>query len=148
MKSQTSRYALFIFVLVVLGGIWFFSTAGYEEYTPVFPATIQRDCAPWDGSAFTVSIPIAKSVLRISIYQSPDIKLPATFKFPDNTGRVGNAVLILPASSPAPLTGKVSFQRVEPGMPVQGEFHLLTEMGEQFNGKFTAEWNEQPVYCG
>ncbi len=148
MKSQTSLAALLIFALTVLGGVWFFSTWGHQEPTPVFPATIRRDCAPWDGSAFTLSIPVEGSVLGISIYQSPDIKLPVTFSFPDETGRVGNALLVLPSGSSEPLTGKVSFQRVEQGSPVEGEFNLLSDTGEQFKGKFIAEWDNQPVYCG
>lgn len=148
MKSRISLYVLFIFALIVLGGIWFLSSAGSQEYTPVVTATIRRDCAPWDGSAFTLSIPVEGSVLGISIYQSPDIKLPVTFSFPDETGQVGNALLVLPASMLEPLTGKVSFQRVEQGSPVEGQFNLLTDTGEHFKGRFKAEWDDQPVYCG
>ena len=148
MKSQTLLYALLVFALIALGALWVFSTLETQESTPVFSATIQRDCAPWDGSAFAVSIPVAGSVIGISIYQSPDIKLPVKFSFPDDTGQVGNALLVFPAGTPEQLTGKVSFQRVEQATPVEGEFDLLTEMGERFNGRFMAEWNNQPVYCG
>src|SRR5512141_2364588 len=127
MKSQLSLYALLIFSLTVLGVLWSFPALERQDAAPVFPATIHRDCGPGKGSAFTLSIPIARSVVGISIYQPPDLKLPATFLFPDDTERVGNALLILPASWPELLTGNVSFQRVEPGMPVEGEFDLVTE---------------------
>jgi hypothetical protein len=148
MKSQASLYALLIFALATLGALWFFFALEPQASLPVFSATIHRDCAPWDGSAFTVSIPVAKSVIGISIYQSPAIQLPVKFAFPDNTGQVGNALLFLPAVTPEPLIGKVSFQRIDEGLPVEGEFNLRTEMGQRFKGRFRAEWNRQPVYCG
>ena len=114
----------------------------------IFPATINRDCAPWDGSAFTVSIPMQGSRISISIYQSPDIKLPTAFIFPDDTLSVGNALLILPIGSPEPLTGKVTFQRVGQDIPVAGQFDLVTNTGEHFKGKFIAAWQNEMIYCG
>ncbi|RPI94188.1 MAG: hypothetical protein EHM40_07430 [Chloroflexi bacterium] len=148
MKSRISLYALIILILIALGSIWLFSLQEDPEPLPVLPATIDRDCAPWDGSAFTVSIPIEESAIDISIYQSPDIRSPVTFSFPDETMRIGNAFLLLPGTSPEPLTGKVSFQRVEQGFTVEGEFDLLTATGKQFKGRFKAEWENQPIYCG
>jgi hypothetical protein len=133
--------------LIALGGLWFFSI-GQRKALPVFPAMIHRDCAPWDGSAFTVSIPMEELVINISIYRSPAIMLPAAFSFPDDTGRVGNALLVLPVGSPELLTGKVSFQRVELEFQVEGKFDLATETGKQFKGRFKAEWDNEPVYCG
>ena len=88
------------------------------------------------------------SILSISIYRSPDIKLPASFSFPDETGGIGSASLLLPAGTPEQLTGKVTFRRVEQGVPVEGEFEFLSETGGQFKGRFKAEWENQPVYCG
>ena len=86
--------------------------------------------------------------ITISIYRSPDIKLPTTFLFPDDTMSVGNALLILPIGSPEQLTGKVYFQRVGLDIPVEGQFDLVTNAGEHFNGKFIAEWKNEIVYCG
>ena len=115
----------------------------------VFPATINRDCAPWDGAAFTVSIPYdSKSKVTISIWQSPDIKLPFTFSFPDETRQIGFAY-ILPELDPLEeLTGKVTFWRVEQDVPVEGEFDFMTQRGKHFKGKFKAEWGNQIVMCG
>ncbi|RPI88800.1 MAG: hypothetical protein EHM40_22075 [Chloroflexi bacterium] len=148
MRSRSSLYVLIVCCLIALGGIWFFSTLEHQESLPAFPATVNRDCAPWDGTAFTISMPVEESVINISIYQSPDIRLPVTFSFPDGTGRVGSAFLLLPAGMPEELNGKVSFQGVRQGIPVDGNFDLLTETGEQFKGRFKAEWENQPVYCG
>jgi len=86
--------------------------------------------------------------ITISIYQSPDIKFPTAFLFPDDTMNVGNALLILPIGSPEQLTGKVSFQGVGQDIPVEGQFELVTNAGEHFKGKFIAEWKNEIVYCG
>ena len=120
-----------------------------QELAQTFPATVNRDCAPWDGAAFTVSIrydPI--TTITISIWKSPDIKFPSTFSFPDETGQVGYAY-ILPELGPLQqLSGEVSFWRVDGESPVEGRFDLLTEAGRQFRGQFKAEWGNEIVYCG
>ena len=86
------------------------------------------------------------SSIAISIYRSPDIKLPASFSFPDESLRKGNALLLLPVGSPEALTGEVWLQRVAEGMPVEGRFR--SEAGAQFEGRFVAEWGDEIVYCG
>jgi hypothetical protein len=113
-----------------------------------FSATINLDCAPWDGSAFTISIPMQSGSLYVSIYQSPGIKDPTTFRFPDDTMSVGNALLTLPFGSAAQVRGSVTLQHVEEGRPVEGTFDLVTETGEQLKGKFIAEWGDEIIYCG
>jgi hypothetical protein len=149
MKSRISLYVLLGLLLIALGGIWFFY--GGENRTPlhVFSATINRDCAPWDGGAFTVSIPLRNgSSMAISIFRSPEIKLPASFSFPDESMRDGNALLLPPVGPPEQLTGKVWFQRVEQGIPIEGRFQFQTEIGTQFKGRFIAEWGNEIIYCG
>lgn len=132
--------------ILVLGIAFFTFPKRDQETTQVFPATIGRDCAPWDGSAFTVSIRYDfASTIAISIWKSPDIKLPSTFSFPDETGGVGEAYIL---SELDPLSGKVFFQRVDRESPVEGEFDLRDESGKRFKGKFSAEWEHKPVYCG
>jgi hypothetical protein len=147
MKSRT---LFFIAVgLLILGiSLFTFSTRN-QEPAQVYPATINRDCAPWDGSAFTVSIPMSDgTVIDISIWKAPDIKLPKTFSFPDNTGQVGNAIFIHPIGLPEMLSGKVTFWRVEQGKQVEGRFELVTEARQRFEGQFRAEWGDQIVMCG
>jgi len=149
MKSQTQFFVIVGLIIVIFGIAWFSFSTRNQEVAQFFPATINRDCAPWDGSAFTMSIPMsAEVVINISIYQSPDIKLPVAFSFPDETTRVGNALLLLPVGLPEQLTGKVWFQGVEQRAPVAGEFELITQAGRTFNGKFKAEWGNEIVYCG
>jgi hypothetical protein len=88
------------------------------------------------------------TTITISIWQSPDIKFPTTFTFPDETGQVGYAY-ILPELDPLEqLTGKVTFWRVEQGIPIEGEFNFMTVSGKQFKGKFIADWGNEVVYCG
>ncbi|HXQ35220.1 MAG TPA: hypothetical protein VN843_14485, partial [Anaerolineales bacterium] len=102
-----------------------------------------------DGAAFTVAIPANDGIIiHVSIWPSPDIKLPVTFLFPDETGQVGFAY-ILPERDPLQeLSGEISFTRVQDGIPVEGEFNFINESGKQFIGKFKAEWGNEVVYCG
>ena len=55
MKSLTLFYVAIGFLILVIA--WFMYSSRNQDVAQVFPATIDRDCAPWDGSAFTVSIP-------------------------------------------------------------------------------------------
>jgi hypothetical protein len=147
MKLQ-NQFLIASSLLVLVIAVFAFSTRN-QEPARVFPATINRDCAPWDGSAFTMSIPLQDgSLLNISIYQSPDINRPATFSFPDESRRVGNASYLLPSGEYEQLSGKVSFQRVAEGMPVEGKFNVRSERGEQFKGRFVAAWDNLTVMCG
>ena len=135
-------------ILILVIALYTFS-ARDQQPAQVFSATVNQDCAPWDGSAFTVSIPYDPvSSITISIWGSPDIKFPSTFWFPNETGQVGYAY-ILPELGPlTQLSGKVSFQRVEGGRPVEGEFDLRDESGKGFKGKFNAEWGNEIIACG
>ena len=149
MKFRVSLYLAIVLWIFIFGIVWFTFSMRNQEPEQIFDATINRDCAPWDGSAFTVSIPMNNGArIDVSIYQSPDIRLPVTFSFPDKTIKIGNAVYLPPVGSPEQLTGKVSFQHVEQGIPVEGELNLHTETGQQFREKFIAEWGNEIVYCG
>lgn len=146
--SPRNQFSLTVAFLVLILGIALITFLGQDEEPPqIYPAMIDRDCAPWDGAAFTVSIPVEKTIVTISIYRSPELRLPATFAFPDETLMEGNAFLLLPVAMPEPLSGKVSFQRVEQGIPVEGAFDLVTQSGREFKGQFKAEWGNQVVYC-
>jgi hypothetical protein len=114
----------------------------------ILPATIKPDCAPWDGPAFTLSIPMEDASISISVYQAPDIQSHITFLFPDNTASMGNALLILPLDPPEPLKGSLLFQRVKEDNPVEGTFDFTTAAGKRFKGTFTAAWGDEVVYCG
>jgi hypothetical protein len=147
MKSRT--FLLLLLCLLALGSVWLFTRDVPQVSSQLFPAVINRDCAPWDGSAFTVSITHPSgTIIFISIWQSPDMPFPVTFSFPDETGQVGTAY-ILPELGPfQPLTGEAWFQHVEQGMPVTGRFHVRSEAGVQWEGRFVAEWGNEIVYCG
>ncbi len=147
MKSRTLFFTAI--GLLILGIAIFTFSARNQAPTQIFPATINRDCAPWDGSAFTVSIPINDgTMIDISIWKAPDIKLPVTFSFPDNTGQVGNASYRLTSDKYEQLSGKVFFQGVDEGSAVEGKFELVTEAGQQITGQFKAEWGNLVMMCG
>ena len=147
-----ARIALFILIVlgfIALGGIWYFSTLSKQGATTVYPATINRDCAPWDGSAFTISIRYdPTTTITVSIWRTPEINIPTTFAFPDDTGEIGH-VYILPELGPfQQLSGTVFLWHVDDEGPVEGRFELVTEAGQSFEGQFNAEWGEFVALCG
>jgi len=149
MKSRTQFFIVVGLLILVFGITLLAFLRREQEPVQALPATIQRDCAPWDGAAFAVKIPVRNgTVINISIYQSPEIAFPATFSFPDETGRTGSAFLLSSVGEPEELRGRVSFPRVEQGMLTEGKFDLHTETGEPFKGNFKAEWGNEVVLCG
>ena len=148
---MSNRTSLLIFLaLITIGaGIVLFRVLGKDaEPGQTFAATIDRDCAPWDGSAFTVTVPLQDMRISISIYQAPALQARTSFRFPDDTMKVGNALLNLPLGSPETLSGIVSFQGVVQERPVECQFDLMTNDGQRFHGKFVASWGNEVVLCG
>ncbi len=138
-----SALLLFIFGLAI-----FIFTNQDQEPEQSFPATVNRDCAPWDGAAFTVMVQYdPATVIHVSIWRSPDLVFPSTFSFPDETGQIGNAYAFPELGPYTLLSGEASFQRVQQGTPLEGRFNLTSERGARFQGKFIAEWENQIVYC-
>ena len=135
--------------LLILGSVWFSLSRLTQATLHTFQATVKRDCAPWDGSAFSITIPLETGTsIDISIWKAPDIKLPVTFSFPDQTGQVGNASYRSSSNSYQQLSGIVFFWRVEEGHTVTGKFKLVTETGQPIEGQFEAEWKNQMMLCG
>lgn len=148
--NPRAKFAILVGMIVLLLGVAWYTIPGKNRaVAQTFPATIQRDCAPWDGAAFTVHIPLqTANAISISIWQSPEIPSPRTFSLPDNTSQVGNASLMHSGGLPEQLSGTVSFSSVKQGIPTEGRFELSTESGQQFVGKFQAKWDDQIVLCG
>jgi hypothetical protein len=86
--------------------------------------------------------------VEVSIWKSPDIKLPVRYSFPDSTANIGNASFRLGDENPQQLSGIVWFQHVEEGKPVEGRFSLRSERGELIEGRFSAEWGNLVAFCG
>jgi len=150
-NSRAAFFLLAILLLVTLGGLFFFHPQSNQEPWQVFPATIDRDCAPWDGAAFTVTIQYdSETVIYITIWMAPDIKFPTTFPMSDDVeAEQDGYAYILPELDPfTPLYGDVSFKSVSVDTPVEGRFKFTSEQGDQFEGRFIAEWGDKIVYCG
>ena len=149
MKPRTQFLIVVGLSILIFGITWHSFSRRNQEPAQFLPATINRDCAPWDGSAFTVSIPLDNgTIINISIWQSPDIKFPKTFLFPDDTGQVGNANLISANGEYETLSGEVQFEGVRETLPIEGRFRLKSERGGEFVGQFKAEWGSQVTMCG
>ena len=119
------------------------------QYEPPIPAIVETDCAPWDGTAFTVSVPFDTGrLVTISIYQSPDIRGRKTFTFPDSSGRVGSAMFRPKFGEGEAMAGSVSLDRVQRGTPIDGAFDLISESGVRYRGRFHAIWSQHQAFCG
>src|SRR5688572_14531148 len=149
MKPQTRFFITAAVIVMVLRVALFVYSMQLLERLTSFSATINRDCAPWDGAAFTVSIPYdTVSVIMISIWRSPDFKIPGTFSLPNEARQVGSAYIVSQLDPLIPLKGEVSFQRAGGTGPIAGRFSLTSERGETFAGKFMAEWGRPMSLCG
>ena len=121
---------------------------------PTSAAIAWRDCAPWDGPAFTVAVgrPGAPEVDRarpwlwISIWHPPDARRPVTYQFPDTDGKTG-AVLYRGTAFPS-VTGTVTFPRLAFGEDIDGSFDLVAPGGERLAGRFRGRWSPEVALCG
>jgi hypothetical protein len=148
MKLRTLSYAL-IGSLILAVILWVYFTIQTVQTDVVFEAIVNRDCAPWDGMAYTIIIPDrAGSKIVVSIWKSPDFHFPGTYSFLDSSGRVGTAVLQSPVDSFQPLNGKITMHPFKAGNPIEGWFNFTTEDGGVFIGNFKAEWGNQTAFCG
>lgn len=149
MKQRSAFILLVILFVIALGGIFYFYSLPNQEPEKLFPATVSRDCAPWDGAAFTIAVQYDPDTLvYISIWKSLNILVPSTFELPDEETQSGEAYILPASGMRVELSGKVWLQRAEEGMPVEGRFRLTSERGEAYEGGFVAEWESQTVYCG
>ena len=149
MKPRAQFFILICVLFLVLCIAWYSLPGRRVETLQAFRGVVNRDCAPWDGAAFTVSIPLRDdATLAVSIWQAPEIMRPIAFIFPDDSFQVGNAALSAPDGILEQLAGEVWFERVEHGQPVEGRFHLQSERGSKFDGQFTAVWGNLVAMCG
>lgn len=149
MKNRTLLYSLIGIFLIIFGLNWLLRPAKGPGTTNTFNATVNRDCAPWDGGAFTISIPYDHgSAIEISVWRSPDFKYPVTFSYPDPKGNVGSAFYKPLSGATRELIGSVFFQYVEEGKPITGDFDLRSGKGDSYEGSFIAIWGNIIVMCG
>lgn len=149
MKRRSGLVLLVILFIIALGGIFYFYSLPTHKSEQASPATARRDCAPWDGAAFTVTVQYdADTIIYISIWKSPDIPFPSAFELPDTERQVGDAYILPEFGTRISLSGKVWFQLVGMGIPVEGRFRLTSERGAAYEGGFVAKWESQTVYCG
>lgn len=147
LKSRTLFFIVLGLLILGIGSYTF--SARNQMPAQIFPATVNRDCAPWDGSAFRVLVQMeAGAVIIISIWQAPDIKFSKTFIFPEDTGQIGNVSLVLANGEYESLSGEVRLEGVSEGKPFAGRFNLKSERGGMYVGQFEAVWDNQIALCG
>lgn len=120
------------------------------------PATVRPDCAPWDGPAFTITVPLARrsteptTILTIAIWEPADGRTPLSFVFPRDGARAQGSVTLQPRPGVSGLlSGQVRFRSLNSRQPVEGSFDLVSKGGEIIRGTFRARWEfGQRMLCG
>ena len=150
MKPRNSFLLVIGVLVLILGVAWYMYPGRQQEATLDYTATIQQDCAPWDGGAFLVKIPLENGdIIDVAIWESPAIQTKKTFSFLEEPSQVGYASLVHTPESGEQLVGKVSFTLMDLDGPVEGIFELETiDSGQHFVGRFHAEWLDQIILCG
>jgi hypothetical protein len=132
--------------------LWALGIAPASAATPVVEGQIDVSSAPWDGAAYALILPLGEgsSVLRIDLWGHPSSAGPLTVKFTGQEDPGGGAgrgegrvsfQQILNKSIPAPLAGRVVFDRLEEGKPVTGHYELNTfDQARGFKGFFRLRW--------
>jgi hypothetical protein len=129
--------------------LWIYFATQPLRTEAVFEATVNSDCAPWDGMAYTITIPQpAGTGIIVSIWQSPDFQFPVTYSFPDSGGRVGTAVSQPTSGIVQQLNGTITLQPFSLGKPIEGRINFTSNAGRQYIGNFTAQWGTQRALCG
>jgi hypothetical protein len=125
-------------------------------------ATVEPDCAPWDGAALAFWIPTERlggprdGWLLLRIWRPPT-RAAGRYDFPDTTDRIGRVVHFVSLSSPAAivwetqpyeeLRGVVRVDRVDTNHPVRLDLDLSAATGTRLAGRVEAQWIEARVVC-
>lgn len=126
-------------------------------------ATVEHDCAPWDGPAFGLWIPTdhlgagLHSWIHLRIWQAPRHPLGA-FHFPDKTVKPkGTVVFFTDLPSPQQINwskqprqqmkGTVRFTRVRDDQNVIGTLDFMTDNNLRLRGTFEAGWIGSKRLC-
>ncbi len=115
--------------------------------------TIQGDCAPWDGAALAVALPMdslgAGAQLLFSVWKS-DHEAAEHRWFIGSEGEsdgVGR-LCATPNRCVNVRSGWVEFNDIRVGDNTEGGYRLSLEDGRLLVGRFLARWIERRVLCG
>jgi len=149
MKPQKLFFLILGLLVFIFSVAWYLYPKQKQEPLPHYAASIQQDCAPWDGGAFLLKIPLENgNFIDVAIWESPALQSEKTFFF-EEPSQVGTASLVHSSASAEQLVGKVFFTRVNLDSPVEGTFELETiDSGQHFEGQFHATWLDRIRLCG
>ncbi|MGN6153603.1 MAG: hypothetical protein ACTHOH_16600 [Lysobacteraceae bacterium] len=118
-------------------------------------AQIARSCAPWDGAAFTVSVPAtgdgvdpaALPALRLSVWSAPQFDGERTVVFAEGDDRTGMALYAETVDRATPLTGEATFRQAADGS-IEGTLRLKAADGRRFERRFRGRLDPATAMCG
>ena len=162
-SARITNQRLILFFVVTLAHLDICLAAGHELNVEEEKASVEHDCAPWDGLAFTIWIPTtepngkSQGWIRISIWQTPEVS-GRSFTFPDTSQRIGTATywpqlksraqVILSQHVHEDLAGKLHFTRLNDRDSALGEFEFVTGSNTHLAGRFEAAWARRVIECG
>ena len=118
------------------------------ESLRTYSASASQDCAGRGAWKFGIWIDITQQdMIVISVYEAPSFESPVTFSFPSGAFNKHDAVLYRFGGIQESLSGKVEFFQAVQAITIEGRFNLQTPSGEQFIGKFKAEWGDVVINC-
>jgi len=117
-------------------------------------ADVARACAPWDGAAFSVSVPLregadpgALPALRVMVWSPPQFEHERTVVFADGDDRTGVAQYMEAEDRATPLTGEATFRQAADG-GIEGTLRLKAADGRRFERRFRGRLDDRMVMCG
>ncbi|MEE3716110.1 hypothetical protein V2H45_05040 [Tumidithrix elongata RA019] len=124
-----------------------------RQHRPNWNAEIRHDCAPWDGSAFRITLTDSNdqksstTTIDVAIWQAPAFNEPVSFTLTESS-RIGRVRFVTQFGTPSVLTGQIGFKRVKESEPVEGNFDFVTKQGDRKQGTFRAIWKPNSALCG
>lgn len=130
--------------------LWFLGPASAAQ-APA-RATISETCAPWDGPAFEITIPLdattSATIVTVAIWKAANISRSTTFRFPDSTQTLGAAWMLTHAGKHEDLTGWITLASVQADQPISGSMVFTSRSGRRISRTFRAEWRNRRAICG
>ena len=131
--------------------------ADQGELTPYPYAYARRDCAPWDGPAFSVVLTdtpaqpdsLTTSFLRIAVWRGIESAIGRTLAWEGTTSQVGTASRCqADGRCEEASRGEIRVEWRTADSLLGGEFRVDFGRTRSERGRFTAAWVPDRVMCG
>jgi hypothetical protein len=132
------------------------SLAGCGADSPWAPALAWPDCAPWDGAATRIVIPLsagddrASQVdLTLALYEAPQAIRGKSWTISESSANQ-LSVSLCPAGGPCryATAGWIRVESGSEGSDIRGQYRVTLSDGQVLNGRFSAPLQQRVQLCG